>query len=300
MMRKGWKTIGTILLICMLFVSLIPANLYAEDAAAENDENAAIETIVAEDTTEATTEVVAATEEATTEAVAQEAEVSSEENEAATDEGAFATTAYRLGQTGPTSCSEESVAATPARVKKAKKAAPKPGIYIKKKKITIKKGTKKKIKFTVKNTSKKNIKWTSSDKSVAKVNSKGVVKVLSGGKCVITARVKGTNIQDSIIVKGKDYYIIRVRTTGYCNCSSCAGPWAGCRTASGRYPRANHTIAVDRRLIKLGTKVKIGRITYVAEDVGSAIRGRRIDIYYSSHSRASRHGVRWQTAKVYF
>ncbi|MBQ6392369.1 MAG: 3D domain-containing protein, partial [Eubacterium sp.] len=87
---------------------------------------------------------------------------------------------------------------------------------------------------------------------------------------------------------------------GYCNCRSCAGPWAGCRTASGRYPRANHTIAVDRRLIKLGTRVKIGRITYVAEDVGSAIRGRRVDIYYSSHSRASRHGVRWQTAKVYF
>ena len=141
---------------------------------------------------------------------------------------------------------------------------------------------------------------TSSDKSVAKVNSQGVVKVLSGGKCVITARVKGTNIEDSIVVKGKDYYIIRVRTTGYCNCGSCAGPWAGCRTASGKYPRANHTIAVDRRLIKLGTKVKIGRVTYVAEDVGSGIRGRSIDIYYSSHSRAHRHGVKWQLAKVYF
>ena len=301
MKRKGWKTIGTILLICMLFVSLIPANLYAEDAVAENEENAAVETVVAEDATEATTEAVAATEEtvaqdATTEAAPQEPEVSSEEE--TSEEGAFATTAYRLGQTGATSGDDAPVVARPARAKK--KAAPKPAIYIKKKKITIKKGTKKKIKFQVKNTSKKNIKWTSSDKSVAKVNSKGVVKVLSGGKCVITARVKGTNIQDSIIVKGRDYYIIRVRTTGYCNCRSCAGPWAGCRTASGRYPRANHTIAVDRRLIRLGTKVKIGKITYVAEDVGGAIKGRRVDIYYSSHSRASRHGVKWQTAKVYF
>ncbi len=293
MLKKGWETIGTILLICMLYVCFIPVSLYAEEIAAGED-NAAAEVVVAEDITEEETET----------------DTSAEESSATT-------TAYKLGQTEATvepspinnNHTPASTGSTARTVKNApitaspasvKKAAPSPRIDIKKSRITIKKGKKKQLKFSVANTSKNNIKWTSSDKSVAKVNSQGVVKVLSGGKCVITAKVKGTNIQDSIVVKGKDYYIIRVRTTGYCNCSSCAGPWAGCRTASGRYPRANHTIAVDRRLIKLGTKVKIGRITYVAEDVGSGIRGRSIDIYYSSHSRAHRHGVKWQLAKVYF
>ena len=297
MMRKGWKTIGTILVICMLFVSLVPVNLFAEEIAAEAD-TVAEEVVTAEDETEATTEATVATEENTTEESTEAtAVVTGDDVEESTEESAATTTAYKFGHTMPTNSNKPSVSAKPASVRKA---APRPSINIRKKRITIKKGTKKKLKFTVKNTSRKNIRWTSSDKSVAKVNSKGVVKVLSGGKCVITAQVKGTDIKDSIVVKGKDYYIIRVRTTGYCNCPSCAGPWAGSPTASGRYPRANHTIAVDRRLIKLGTKVKIGRITYVAEDGGGAIKGRKIDIYYSSHSRAHSHGVKWQWAKVYF
>ena len=296
MMRKGWKTFGTILLICMLTASLIPANLYAEEAVAEE--------VVVAINDEGETDIIsqeAATEEAVTqdpavateEAVIQDPAVATEEAEGEGTGEEAATTRASAGFT-------QAAATTAARPASAKKAAPKPKINIRKKKITIKKGTQKKLKFTVKNTSRKNIRWTSSNKKVARVNSKGVVKVLSGGKCVITARVKGTNIQDSIIVKGRDYYFMRVKTTGYCNCSSCAGPWAGCRTASGKYPRANHTIAVDRRLIKLGTRVKIGKTTYVAEDTGGGVRGRIIDIYYSSHSKAHRHGVKWVTAKIYF
>lgn len=69
---------------------------------------------------------------------------------------------------------------------------------------------------------------------------------------------------------------MRVRTTGYCNCRSCAGKWAGCATASGTRPKEKRTIAVDKRLIHLGTKVKIGNIIYTAEDTGSAIKGKRI------------------------
>ena len=36
-----------------------------------------------------------------------------------------------------------------------------------------------------------------------------------------------------------------VVTSGYCNCSICCGQWSGGPTASGVYPTANHTIAVD-------------------------------------------------------
>lgn len=36
-----------------------------------------------------------------------------------------------------------------------------------------------------------------------------------------------------------------VVTSGYCNCPICCGQWSGGPTASGVYPTANHTIAVD-------------------------------------------------------
>ena len=92
---------------------------------------------------------------------------------------------------------------------------------------------------------------------------------------------------------------MRVRTTGYCNCRSCAGKWAGCATASGTRPKEKRTIAVDKRLIHLVTKVKIGNIIYTAEDTGSAIKGKRIDVYYASHRKATAHGVKYQKIKVY-
>jgi len=341
MFRKGLKTFGIIMMVCLMIVGMFPGSLAAEEIP-----EAAGEETVTVSAVESETEAVDAAEEATTEEIAEEvtieqaeetagaevtAAVDDEETvsleindmtESAGDEGAallgsqMATTRYQ-GQTGPAedpvstpeavpeSYSVSEVKAVQAKANKVKTVKPKkkkptPKINIKKKKITIKKGKKKKLAFTVKYVSKKKIKWSSSNKKVATVNSKGVVRVKSGGKCVITARIKGTDIKDSIVVKGRDYYLLRVRTTGYCNCRRCAGPWAGCRTASGRYPRANHTIAVDRRRIKLGTRVKIGKITYVAEDTGSGVRGRTIDIYYKSHSKASRHGVKWRTAKVYF
>ena len=346
MFRKGLKTFGIIMMVCLMIVGMFPGSLAAEEIP-----EAAGEETVTVSAVESETETVDAAEETTTEEITEEvtteqeeetagAELSAAEVTAAADdeetvsldvtgmtesagaEGAallgsqMATTRYQ-GQTGPAEDPVSTPAATPesysvsevkavqaktTKVKtvKPKKKKPTPKINIKKKKITIKKGTKKKLAFKVKYVSKKKIKWSSSNKKVATVNSKGVVRVKSGGKCIITARIKGTDIKDSIVVKGRDYYYMRVRTTGYCNCRRCAGPWAGCRTASGRYPRANHTIAVDRRRIKLGTRVKIGKITYVAEDTGSGVRGRTIDIYYKSHSKASRHGVKWRTAKVYF
>ncbi|MCD8020066.1 MAG: 3D domain-containing protein [Clostridiales bacterium] len=155
------------------------------------------------------------------------------------------------------------------------------------------------MKAKVKNSSTKKIIWKSSKKKVATVSKNGVVTAKGKGKTTITATISGTNIKAKCKVTVKKYVTMTVRTTGYCNCSSCAGQWAGSATASGKMPRANHTIAVDKNLIKLGTKVQIGNIMYVAEDTGGAIKGKRIDIYYSSHSKAMAHGVKYQKIKVY-
>ena len=87
------------------------------------------------------------------------------------------------------------------------------------------------------------------------------------------------------------------KLTAYCGCSSCNGQWTGYPTASGVMPTVGRTIAVDPSVIPLGTKVVINGHTYVAEDTGGAIKGSKIDIFFSSHSEAMNFGVKY--AEVY-
>ena len=80
------------------------------------------------------------------------------------------------------------------------------------------------------------------------------------------------------------------RITHYCSCYYCCGGW-GNATASGRPATVGRTIAVDPRVIPLGSKVIINGNVYIAEDTGGAIKGNKIDIYVSDHSTALRLGV---------
>ena len=85
----------------------------------------------------------------------------------------------------------------------------------------------------------------------------------------------------------------QVVTSGYCNCSICCGRWAGGATASGAYPTASHTIAVDASnpTVPMGTKVIMNGVEYTVEDTGNFARyGVDFDVYYDSHSAASAHG----------
>lgn len=86
------------------------------------------------------------------------------------------------------------------------------------------------------------------------------------------------------------------KITAYCGCRSCSGGW-GNRTASGRRAKAGRTISVDRRKIKLGSKVRIGGHLYRAEDVGGGVKGKHIDMYFSSHSQVRKFGKKYR--KVY-
>ena len=84
-----------------------------------------------------------------------------------------------------------------------------------------------------------------------------------------------------------------VVTSGYCNCAICCGVWAGCPTASGLYPRAQHTIAVDgsNPFVPMGTHVVMNGVEYVVEDIGGfAGFGVQFDVYYDTHAQAQAHG----------
>lgn len=85
----------------------------------------------------------------------------------------------------------------------------------------------------------------------------------------------------------------KVVTSGYCNCVVCCGKWAGGATASGAYPVANHTIAVDAAnpFVPIGTKIVMNGVEYVVEDTGNFARyGAQFDVYYADHGSASAHG----------
>ena len=95
----------------------------------------------------------------------------------------------------------------------------------------------------------------------------------------------------------KVQYLGKYKLTAYCGCKKCSRKW-GTRTASGKKAKQGRTIAVDRRKIKLGTKVKIKGKTYVAEDVGGGVKGKHIDVFFSSHKQTMKFGKK-KGVKVY-
>ena len=103
---------------------------------------------------------------------------------------------------------------------------------------------------------------------------------------------------EEYITEIKDILIGEFVITAYCPCSKCCGKWANGYTASGTKAKAGRTIGVDPKIIPYGSKVKIGRKTYIAEDTGGAIKGKKqIDVFCRSHFEALCKGVKYK--KVY-
>ena len=90
--------------------------------------------------------------------------------------------------------------------------------------------------------------------------------------------------------KPKKRLVGNFKITHYCSCSTCNGEW-GSKTALGTIMTPYRTIAVDPRVIPLGSKVEINGGIYIAEDTGGVIKGNRIDLCVSSHSEAYKRGV---------
>lgn len=79
--------------------------------------------------------------------------------------------------------------------------------------------------------------------------------------------------------------------THYCDCQKCTLDGDGI-TATGTQATEGRTIAVDPEVIPYGTMVVIDGHTYIAEDCGGAIKGKRIDIFMDSHEEALKAGVK--------
>lgn len=96
----------------------------------------------------------------------------------------------------------------------------------------------------------------------------------------------------------------KFKITHYCSCEKCCGKWALNRpdgvvkTASGADAKAGRTIAVDTSIIPFGTEVVVryddgSEAVYVAEDTGSAVMGKHIDVYMDDHDAAWNAGLKY-------
>lgn len=78
--------------------------------------------------------------------------------------------------------------------------------------------------------------------------------------------------------------------TAYCPCVKCCGKTDGI-TATGTKATQGKTIAVDPSKIPYGTKIEIEGVGIrIAEDCGGAIKGNRIDLFFSDHQSALNFG----------
>ncbi len=112
-------------------------------------------------------------------------------------------------------------------------------------------------------------------------------------------------IQAALIEKAVE--VGETKITHYCICKKCCGkdpdhPAYGI-TASGEKAKPYLTVAVDPKLIPLGSDVLVdygdGVIqAYLAQDTGSGVNGSHIDLCAEDHQTAINLGVK--TAKVWF
>lgn len=96
--------------------------------------------------------------------------------------------------------------------------------------------------------------------------------------------------QDTSEIVDEPEYIGTFTISHYCPCSICCNKSDGI-TYTGAQATEGRTIAVDPEVIPLGSIVIIDGQEYIAEDVGGAIKGNKIDMYMNSHTEALEAGV---------
>ena len=85
-------------------------------------------------------------------------------------------------------------------------------------------------------------------------------------------------------------YLGEFEVTGYCGCDLCCGKKEIKLTKMETVPKPGYTVAADPEVIALGSSIVINGVTYQVEDVGQAIKGNSIDIFFATHEEAIEFG----------
>jgi 3D (Asp-Asp-Asp) domain-containing protein len=104
-------------------------------------------------------------------------------------------------------------------------------------------------------------------------------------KTTIEEAPQDIDITPVVAVPGK--HLGKFSISHYCSCPICTQTPKGSKTATGHIPREGRTVAVDPKIIPLHSVIYVEDLgTFVAEDVGGAVKGNHLDIYISDHQRA--------------
>ena len=111
--------------------------------------------------------------------------------------------------------------------------------------------------------------------------------------------VQKNNTQIKRTVENKDYYII----TAYCACYDCCGKNPTDKgygiTASGVKAQQGVSVAADISILPFGTKICIDGVgERIVQDTGSAIKGKKIDLYFENHQEAWDFGRQTKQVKI--
>ena len=99
------------------------------------------------------------------------------------------------------------------------------------------------------------------------------------------------------LLKARNRETMKVVATAYCPCVKCCGKNDGI-TASGEKAVQGVTVAADTKVLPFGTKIYIDGVgERIVQDSGGAIKGNRIDLYFSDHQSALNFGR--QTREVF-
>jgi len=95
---------------------------------------------------------------------------------------------------------------------------------------------------------------------------------------------------------------VRMRVTAYCACRRCCGKFADGITASGHKIRRGDTFAAADKRYSFGTEMVVagynkGKPIKVL-DRGGAIRGNKLDVFFPTHRKARKWGVKYIDVKV--
>ena len=115
--------------------------------------------------------------------------------------------------------------------------------------------------------------------------------------CNLAKEIQAAELTEEVIELSSDYAYTDYKSLGefvishYCSCETCCNKSDGI-TASGTKATAGRTVAADPDVLPMGSVVIIDGHTYTVEDVGGAIKGKRIDIFMDSHEEALKAGVK--------
>ena len=98
-------------------------------------------------------------------------------------------------------------------------------------------------------------------------------------------------------------YLGKYTVTAYCPCGKCCGRWADGRTADGTRLRPRSRVLAAPRTEPFNTVLYVpGYGSARVADRGSAIKGRRLDVFFWAHRRAMAWGVKnveiWRKRKT--